>query len=136
VGLESHPIIEVLESTQDTEQLLAILAGLTVKVKIVSRDRLDMAVVKERKQNGYPGLAWLADVPELVADRWTVNYIRHNLTKYDEMIEKELVDRIGREAGHAVLKSKVLGQIAKAYPHVAFECNRQKDALWNSDMVL
>jgi len=119
-----------VEAEQETDQLLELLSELKVEITVISRDRLDVAVVLERKKKGYPGLAWLADVPESTADRWMVNYIRHNLTQYDKIIERVLVDRVGREAGHALLKSKVLNQIAKVYPELKYECQRQLDLVW------
>jgi len=58
-------------------------------------------------------------------DRITVNYIRHNLTEYDERLCEEK-GKVGRYHFYGRYKAGVLDAIAKAYPQYAAECERQK----------
>lgn len=57
--------------------------------------------------------------------RWQVNYIRHNLTQYDDMCLK-LFNQVGKQEGYILLRAKTLDAIAKAYPYLADECEKQK----------
>lgn len=52
------------------------------------------------------------------ADRLVVNYIRHERSNYEELLESPSVSS-------AVVKSAVLNEIAIAYPHLAGECLQQ-----------
>ena len=58
--------------------------------------------------------------------RWEVNHIRHHLTSYD-MACSSLDGRTGKNEAHYILKGKVLDRIAEVYPHLAEECERQKE---------
>lgn len=59
-------------------------------------------------------------------DRLCVNFVRHELTRYDEHLA-ELFGRIGKEAAVFAIREKVYGAIAAAYPYLAAECQRQLD---------
>jgi len=56
--------------------------------------------------------------------RWQVNYIRHELTCYDDIC-KRLVSCVGEQQAHRMLKNKVLALIAQTYPKFRAECHRQ-----------
>ncbi|KUO03958.1 hypothetical protein AQJ67_14485 [Streptomyces caeruleatus] len=56
--------------------------------------------------------------------RWKVDYLRHRLTRYDE-IRDELYGRTGRAAAEELLRHRVYAAISEAYPHLARECERQ-----------
>jgi len=57
-------------------------------------------------------------------DRITVNYIRHELTEYDERLCEEK-GKVGKASFYIKYKLGVLDAIAKAYPKYAAECERQ-----------
>lgn len=57
-------------------------------------------------------------------NRWCVNYIRHQLTTYDDGLY-DLIGKIGRDAAYEEFKKAVLKKISIAYPKYADECNRQ-----------
>ncbi|NUR61348.1 MAG: hypothetical protein HOV87_22205 [Catenulispora sp.] len=57
-------------------------------------------------------------------NRWKVNYLRHHLTRYDPMIEG-LFGRIGRADAERSLRQRIFEAIAKAYPELYEECQRQ-----------
>lgn len=56
--------------------------------------------------------------------RIQVNYIRHNLTQYDEYVD-DLYRRVGKHEAYRLLKNRTLSEIAKVYPHLYDECNNQ-----------
>jgi hypothetical protein len=57
-------------------------------------------------------------------NRWKVNYLRQQLTRYDPMIEG-LFGRIGRADVERSLRRRAFEAIAKAYPDLHDECQRQ-----------
>ncbi|MEV2195347.1 hypothetical protein AB0I02_30930 [Streptomyces phaeochromogenes] len=57
-------------------------------------------------------------------DRWKVDYLRHRLSPYDELLEG-LSRREGRGRAAALLRQRIHAAIAAAYPGLAAECERQ-----------
>lgn len=57
-------------------------------------------------------------------ERIAVNYIRHNLTRYDEHLE-EVAGRVGVRGAVRLIRRKIYDAIAAAYPLLAGECERQ-----------
>lgn len=58
-------------------------------------------------------------------ERWMVNYIRHNLTVYDETLYY-MPSKTGKKKAYSRYRNNVLDAIAKAYPKLKKECERQK----------
>lgn len=56
--------------------------------------------------------------------RIAVNFLRHEGTDYEQDLGR-LFGRVGKAEGYVLLKRKVLAAIARAYPHLAAECDRQ-----------
>lgn len=56
--------------------------------------------------------------------RIQVNYLRHQLTKYDKELMK-ITGRVGKGEAYHVISKKVFTMIAETYPHLADECDRQ-----------
>lgn len=78
------------------------------------------------KRKGY-GIAWTPTTvrsPQWRLDRVAVNYIRHQLTSYDEVLARLLEEGTARLAVKQ-LQRHVLALIAVAYPEFAAECLRQ-----------
>ncbi|MGW1951774.1 hypothetical protein ACWCPI_03280 [Streptomyces sp. NPDC001920] len=59
-----------------------------------------------------------------ILDRWKVDYLRHRLSRYDDILA-DLRDSAGRAAAEEVLRRRVYAAIAEAYPELARECERQ-----------
>lgn len=57
-------------------------------------------------------------------DQWKVDYLRHRLGPYDELLEG-LSRREGRGRAAALLRQRIHAAIAEAYPELAEECERQ-----------
>lgn len=56
--------------------------------------------------------------------RITVNYLRHNLSSYEERLD-DLFGKVGKTEAYIILNRKIYESIAKAYPDLAEECERQ-----------
>ncbi len=67
--------------------------------------------------------AWRA--PDETVNRWMVNYIRHRLTTYDDVLYC-VKGKVGANAIHPRYKNIVLRKIAEAYPALKDECDRQE----------
>jgi hypothetical protein len=57
-------------------------------------------------------------------NRWKVNYLRHELIRFDATIES-LFGQIGRAAAEKLLRRRALETIGKTYPDLLDECQRQ-----------
>lgn len=65
--------------------------------------------------------AYIAD--EETVKRWMVNYIRHNLTNYDEEL-RGLKHRTGKSKGYIHYKMKLAEEMKKVYPELEKEINK------------
>lgn len=57
-------------------------------------------------------------------NRWTVNFIRHELTKYDPDLYS-IRGNVGKHAAYLMYRKAVLNEIAKVYPNYKKECDKQ-----------
>jgi hypothetical protein len=57
-------------------------------------------------------------------ERITVNYIRHQLTRYEGYLD-EVWGKVGVDEAKRLISQRVFAAIAEAYPHLAEECDRQ-----------
>lgn len=60
-------------------------------------------------------------------DRIAVNFLRHCHTEYDSVLN-QLTGKVGKTEACILIKIRVLKEIAKAYPHLRQECQRQIDS--------
>ncbi|WP_405642841.1 hypothetical protein [Streptomyces sp. NBC_00019] len=115
-------------------EVLARIAAEPVDVPRLPPDRLSAAAVAHRnhrdEERGHgrrdhaPGPAAVESAaPEALA-RWKVNYLRHRLTRHDELLDG-LRGHTGRAAAEELLRRRVYAAIAEAYPDLAQECERQ-----------
>ncbi|MGW1803822.1 hypothetical protein [Streptomyces sp. NPDC002078] len=79
-------------------------------------------VYERRRQAPEPATAPPTDPHTL--DRWKVDYLRHRLTRYDELLDG-LRGSTGRAAAEELLRRRFYAAIAEAYPDLAQECERQ-----------
>lgn len=73
------------------------------------------------------------DAPEQIQERWAVNFIRHVLTDYNHELWKQK-GHVGKQEAYILYKSAVLDHIAKVYPYLRDECERQKTRLLENDI--
>jgi hypothetical protein len=57
-------------------------------------------------------------------ERITVNYLRHQLSDYDEKLER-IFGKIGKDEAYTILNQKIYEKIAEVYPQLKSECERQ-----------
>lgn len=65
------------------------------------------------------------DSDQSFLDRIAVNFIRHELTFYDNMLHEQF-RKVGKVEAIAIIQEKVFDEIAKIYPEFANEAKRQK----------
>lgn len=117
-------------------ELLSRVEGLTIEVP-----RLEALELERHAWESYSRLQWERDHAEAdgagadleFMQRICVNYLRHELTIYDQQL-REIAGQVGCHSAYLALKSKVLKAIADVYPDLAPECMRQEDRM-RRDMV-
>jgi len=57
-------------------------------------------------------------------DRISVNYIRHNLTNYDKMLDRVCKKMVSEDA-YVLLNKKIYEKIGETYLNLKEECDRQ-----------
>lgn len=106
----------------------------SVKIPALSADELKLRTIKS-KQRWYAYQSELRceaedkidieHLPDNVLHRWEVNYIRHELTRYEKLLD-QIRGLVGTRDIYTVIKGKILDKIATAYPWLMDECGRQK----------
>lgn len=115
-------------------EVLARIAAEPVDVPRLPPDRLSAAAIahrnhrdEERSHERWDHTPSPATVeraePEALA-RSKVNYLRHLLTRYDELLDG-LYGSTGRATAEESLRRRVYAAISEAYPDLAQECERQ-----------
>lgn len=65
-------------------------------------------------------------------NRLRVNYLRHELTKYEKYLN-QIAGKVGGPAAYYTIKIKILDSITIAYPTLLNECESQKRRLQNGE---
>lgn len=115
------------KANKTMEEMTAVGNGL--KIKIIPDDDLRQRSLRAKqnwaKERGnYDFIPYASNITPETMERWIVNYIRHNLVKYDAAL-KRLYGKCGRYEAYPEFKRIVLEKIAVAYPKHAEECKRQ-----------
>lgn len=108
------------------DQLMEELENIEVTVTVLPKDKLLQFAI-----DSYNDWNWHRDVEsasknsdKAFLDRIQVNFIRHNLTEYDEHLYG-IKGRVGIYFGVDRIRDVIFEEIAKAYPYLAHECKRQ-----------
>ena len=115
------------KAKRTAEEMTAVGNGL--KIKIIPDDNLRQRTLCA-KQNwaiehgNFESIPCASEITPETMERWIVNYIRHNLVKYDTALER-LYGKCGRYDAYPGFKRIVLEKIAAAYPKYTEECKRQ-----------
>jgi len=110
------------------EELLDQIYQVPVSVPLMDRDRLIYRACQHYNERAaWRDGEWTAnpDADEGFLYRITVNYLRHELTDYEAELDS-LRGLIGRAEASRLIRARILGAIAEAYPWLAGECRRQK----------
>ncbi|WP_406446314.1 hypothetical protein OHB14_44855 [Streptomyces sp. NBC_01613] len=115
-------------------EVLARIAAEPIEVPRLTTPRLAALAVEHRnrrdEERAYerwthvPDPATVESVDPAALARWKVNYLRHRLTRYDDLLD-ELFGSTGRSAAEQLLRRRVYMAISEAYPDLARECERQ-----------
>jgi hypothetical protein len=95
-----------------------------VERAVAHRNHRNLEYAFERGEDPY--LAAAGEVDDSTLVRWSVNYLRHALSDYDRLLD-ELTGATGKADASALLRQRVYEAIARTYPHLGAECDRQ---LW------
>ncbi|MFE3453288.1 hypothetical protein ACFXJ8_30620 [Nonomuraea sp. NPDC059194] len=116
---------QTMAQIEDVPMTVPLLAWETLAAKAVShRNRRDGERALERTDH-LPTPATVSQVDEVTLQRWMVNYLRHELTRYDEATD-QLFGKVGRSAAADRLRARVYAAIARTYPALTPECERQR----------
>jgi len=129
MSVENHKAMKKVAKMEEKE-LLEYIDSIEIKV-----EKLDMKKIKKLAIEEYNiHQAEFGHVENMILDekyldnaflsRIMVNYIRHNLTSYEDLLE-ELRGKEGKYEAYTKLKNKILEKIAEVYPELKEECNRQ-----------
>ncbi|MFD4556392.1 hypothetical protein ACFWP5_19125 [Streptomyces sp. NPDC058469] len=117
-------------------EVLARIAAEPIDVPRLAPHKLAALAVEHRdrreKERAYERRGPLPDgagvrggsADAVVLDRWKVDYLRHRLARYDELLNG-LHGGAGRFAAEELLRRRVYAAITEAYPLLAQECERQ-----------
>lgn len=109
----------------------------SVKIPALTEDELKSRTIKSKQRwNSYQSdlrceVDDEIDIEHLhdnVLHRWEVNYIRHELTRYEKLLD-QIRGLVGTRDIYTVIKGKILDKIASAYPWLKDECDRQKEII-------
>jgi len=114
----------------EEKEILKYIDSIEIKVEKVDMKKIKKLAIKEYNIHQ----AEVDHVENMILDekyldnaflsRIMVNYIRHNLTSYEDLLE-ELRGKEGKYEAYMKLKNKILEKIAEVYPELKEECNRQ-----------
>ena len=109
----------------------------SVKIPALTEDELKLRTIKS-KQRWYAyqselrcevdAVIDIEHLPANVLHRWEVNYIRHELTRYEKLLD-QIRGLVGTRDIYMVIKGEILDKIATAYPWLKDECDRQKEVI-------
>ena len=103
--------------------------SLNIKVELLENDKLvDLAVKHYLNRNEFSDVN--TNNKEFV-DRICVNYLRHCCSSYDRQLEK-IFGKVGVSQLYVIVKTKVLEEIRKNYPHLSCEVDNQILRLTNN----
>lgn len=111
-----------------TNALLVELADIKVQVERLPKKKLkrltqasldDWYMYRELNYHSYDEFAY-----HEATDWDIVNYIRHNLTNYDDELTR-LANRVGRQEGFKLISRKIYAEILKVYPEYRTTIEKQ-----------
>ena len=121
VGKNINRRLGALKSTNTkTEKLLSEIDRIKISVRVVESVE-KLAIESYNSHNGYNEYF---DYTKEFLDRITVNYIRHELTNYEEDLDL-IFGKVGKIKAYELLNTFVYDKIKKAYPEYSEECDRQ-----------
>jgi hypothetical protein len=132
---ESQPALgarrQAAEEATNTKRtkMLEWANNLTITVPAIALDELAKRACRHYNdwslESDYPLASPKSSSREFLK-RITVNFLRHQCSRYDEMLT-QAYGKVGIQAALAIIRKKVYQAIGHAYPHLKDECRRQKN---------
>ena len=132
---QGQPRKQAEESIQEVSNLQKTMINLsekmkhfaeTINVTVLPEDELIARTIEAKRQwYDYCWKEFDENVDSEPLKRWVVNYIRHNLVRYDDGLY-EMRGKTGQDVVYPEFKDAILDKIALAYPTYADECEKQK----------
>ena len=114
---------KMVETKKDN--LLIQISELPISVEFIQRNELVPLVIDDyNDRNYYKDYLTLRDLDQSTLERLTVNYIRHQLTSYDQCLGL-IFSRVGKKEGYRLLKERIYKCISESYPELTGECALQ-----------
>jgi hypothetical protein len=115
---------------------VAAVAAVEIRLPALERAELERRAVEHRNRRAADRAerrGWWDDydpatvegVDEATLARWSVNYLRHQGTRYDATLG-DLYAQVGRHEAAALLRRRIYEEIGRAYPWLAGEADRQR----------
>jgi hypothetical protein len=106
-----------------TKKLINLIENLEIIIPDLDPDDLLARAIASYNERSSCGLATISSEKAFL-DRITVNYIRHELTKYEDVLESS-VGKVGRLEAADTIRDMIYNKISDKYPHLQDECDRQ-----------
>ena len=115
--------LKMVETKKDN--LLIQISELPISVEIIPRYELIPLVIDAyNDRNYYKDYLTLRDLDQSTLERLTVNYIRHQLTSYDQCLGL-IFSKVGKKEGYRLLIERIYNCISESYPELTRECTLQ-----------
>ncbi len=115
--------LKMVETKKDN--LLIEISELPISVEFIPRNELVPLVIDDyNDRNYYKDYLTLRDLDQSTLERLTVNYIRHQLTSYDQCLGL-IFSKVGKKEGYRLLKERIYKCISESYPELTGECALQ-----------
>ena len=114
---------KMVETKKDN--LLIEISELPISVEFIPRNELVPLVIDDyNDRNYYKDDLTLRDLDQSTLERLTVNYIRHQLTSYDQCLGL-IFSKVGKKEGYRLLIERIYNCISESYPELTRECTLQ-----------
>jgi hypothetical protein len=110
------------------DNLLIQISEFPISVEIIPRNELITLVIDDYNYNEnkyhFKGYSTFRDFDQSKLEKLTVNYIRHELTSYDQCLGL-IFSRVGKKEGYRLLIERIYNCISESYPELTRECTLQ-----------
>ena len=118
----------LLAADKKREKLLELVSGFVFSVRRISMESLKKRTIRS-KEDWNEQCYWRPYCDFSKADndtmqRWMVNYIRHNLTDYEDKLDL-IFGKTGKQAAYELTSKLLFQKIAEVYPELQEECELQ-----------
>ena len=115
--------LKMVETKKDN--LLIQISELPISVEIIPRyELIPLVIYAYNDRNYYKDYLTLRDLDQSKLEKLTVNYIRHQLTSYDQCLGL-IFSKVGKKEGYRLLIERIYNCISESYPELTRECTLQ-----------